>query len=472
MRNARSPVDLLDVHDLTLSLQEAQEMLRAIRRGEVDAFIVKPDEQERVLTLAGADQIYRALFETLNEGALTLGPDARICSANSRFADLVGLPINAVIGAPLLPLIAPEDQPHFACLIETARHGDSKAEMTLLRADGTRATVMLSLCAVPLAGSDRLLTAVVTDLTELRQAQEALQLANAGLEARVAERTAALTVADRRKDEFLAMLAHELRNPLSALSNALHLLQQRSADPPLERLREIMERQVQQLTRLAGELLDLSQISQGKMMVIPYRVDLARLAREAAEDARGMVEEAGLTLSVELPPQPVWVEGDPHRLTQVIANLLRNAVKFTDPGGEVGVQVFRGSGVQAFGVDNNGPVLDLAGPERPNARTPEPLNAVLTVTDTGIGIEPELLPHLFDLFRQAEESRGRSRDGLGLGLALVKGLVELHGGTVAAHSEGPGRGAVFTVRLPLAGGDQEGGGVHQKMEGENQSGAG
>jgi signal transduction histidine kinase/CheY-like chemotaxis protein len=231
----------------------------------------------------------------------------------------------------------------------------------------------------------------------------------------------ALAEANRRKDEFLAVLGHELRNPLAPVRNALHVLSLQGEDrATVEWACHLMDRQVRLMTRLVDDLLDASRIAQGKIVLHRERLDLARLVRETAEDRRGGLEKAGLTLTLDVPAEPVWVPGDPARLAQVVGNLVHNAQKFTDHGGHVTVQLRR-----------------------------EPGRAVVVVRDTGIGIEPQLLPRLFETFMQADHNRERSRGGLGLGLALVKGLVELHGGQVQAASAGPGHGAEFILRLPL-----------------------
>jgi CheY-like chemotaxis protein len=234
------------------------------------------------------------------------------------------------------------------------------------------------------------------------------------LEAQLAE--------SRRKDEFLAMLAHELRNPLAPISNGLHVLRQPAADSESrERALDTMERQVKNLTRIVDDLLEVSRLTRGRIELRVERLDLGRLAREAVEDRRAACDRAGLAVEMRAPEVPAWVAGDPTRLTQVLDNLLDNAVKFTPPGGRVTVRVGR---------------------EEPAGR------AVLVVKDTGAGIDPELLPRLFDVFAQADRSLDRARGGLGLGLALVKGLVELHGGVVHAASAGCGQGAEFSVLLP------------------------
>jgi signal transduction histidine kinase/CheY-like chemotaxis protein len=229
---------------------------------------------------------------------------------------------------------------------------------------------------------------------------------------------------NRRKDRLLSMLAHELRNPLAPIRNALHVLQLGPADREVaERAREMMARQVQHLSRIVDDLLDVARLSHGKVPIRCDRVDLTRVVRQAAEDLRSLMEEAGLRLALELPGFPVPVVGDATRLSQVLGNVLDNARKFTPPGGLITVLL----------------AVDAAASQ-----------ATVRVRDTGIGIEPELLPHLFEVFSQADSSLDRSNGGLGLGLAVAEGLLQLHGGTIQAASAGAGRGTEFTLRLPTA----------------------
>src|SRR5947209_6494082 len=218
-------------------------------------------------------------------------------------------------------------------------------------------------------------------------------------------------------------MGYELRNPLAPLRNGLAVLHMRGADPPtVAWAHDVAQRQVTHLTHLVDDLLDVSRIHTGKVKLRPERLDLAGLVRRTAEDHRKLAEDAGLALALDLPPDPAWVEGDGARLAQVVGNLLTNAVKFTDAGGRVAVRLAAG---------------------------PATGRAAVTVSDTGVGIDADMLPLVWETFAQADRSLDRSKGGLGLGLALVKGLVELHGGTVQAASAGPGRGAEFTFRLPL-----------------------
>jgi CheY-like chemotaxis protein len=205
----------------------------------------------------------------------------------------------------------------------------------------------------------------------------------------------------------------------------------------LERVRDIIDRQTRHMAHLLDDLLDVSRITRGKFDLRRERLDLVALLAHAAEDFREELARAGLTLTLELPPAALWTEGDPTRLAQVVGNLLSNAAKFTPAGGTVGVRCW------ALGVGC--PTSD----PNPNAQPPTPHTAVIIVSDTGVGIDPEMLPRIFETFTQADRSLDRSRGGLGLGLALVKGIVEMHGGRVQVESPGPEQGTTFTIHLPL-----------------------
>jgi PAS domain S-box-containing protein len=231
--------------------------------------------------------------------------------------------------------------------------------------------------------------------------------------------------ADRLKDEFLAMLAHELRNPLAPLRNALHIMKQPSAqEGVIVQCRELAERQVQHMARLLDDLLDVSRVSRGKIELRKERVDLAAVLQGTVEGVRPLIEERGHQFTLALPSQPLWVEGDPARLEQVLTNLLNNAAKYTDPGGQIWLSANRDSD-----------------------------KIVFRVRDTGIGITPDMLPRIFELFVQAKRRVDRSQGGVGIGLTLVRKLVELHGGSIEASSAGLGRGSEFVVRLPALTGE-------------------
>jgi PAS domain S-box-containing protein len=239
---------------------------------------------------------------------------------------------------------------------------------------------------------------------------------------------AELRESHRRKDEFLATLAHELRNPLAPIRNALAVLRLAGNDPARrDEARAMMERQVRQMVRLIDDLLDISRITRGKIALRRERVALAEVVRSAVESSRPLIDRAGHALTVTLPPGPVVLDADPTRLAQVLLNLLNNAAKYTEPGGRIWLTAAAVAG---------------------EAGSP-PATLEIRVRDTGVGIPKEMLPQVFEMFTQVDRSLERAQGGLGIGLSLVRGLVELHGGTVEAHSEGPGRGSEFVVRLPL-----------------------
>ena len=235
------------------------------------------------------------------------------------------------------------------------------------------------------------------------------------------EAEAALKEADRRKDEFLATLAHELRNPLAPIRNAVEVLRMKGpAIPELHWARDVIDRQTQAMTRLIDDLMDMSRINQGKIELRREQVELAKIVQGAVETSRPLIEEMGHELTVTLPPGPVIVDADLTRLAQVFLNLLNNAAKYTERGGRIDLRA------------------ELQGSD-----------VVVSVTDTGIGIPADKLPTIFEMFSQVEGALSRSQGGLGIGLCLVKRLVEMHGGSVEAKSGGLGKGSEFVVRLPI-----------------------
>jgi two-component system CheB/CheR fusion protein len=292
-----------------------------------------------------------------------------------------------------------------------ARGACTPYEKEYVRKDGTRVPILIGYALLEGPGEE--FVCFILDLTAQKRLEEELR-----------HRTDQLVEAGHRKDEFLAMLGHELRNPLAPIRNCLHLLQSPHLTEEQEkRALRTIERQVFHLTRLVDDLLDIARVSRGKILLRRERLDLVETVRAMVEDQRHDLEDAGLEIDLDLPGEPLWVEGDPTRISQIVGNVMNNAGKFTEPGGRI-----------FFAV-----------------RKPEPGTAAVVVRDTGIGMEPELLARAFEPFSQAERGPDRGRGGLGLGLALVKALIEMHGGAVAAESPGPGGGTEVTLRLPLAG---------------------
>ena len=256
------------------------------------------------------------------------------------------------------------------------------------------------------AGQTRGYLKILRDRTEQKLAHEALRTA----EERLLTAVDALRDADRRKDEFLGMLAHELRNPLAAINNAVQISLRPARDQDLEWSKNVIQRQAKHLTRLLDDLLDAFRATHGKIELRKERIDLAPVIARAVETVRPLLEQKKHQLSLSIAPAPLGLIGDPFRIEQVLVNLLTNAVNYTPVGGHI------------------------------TLTTQQDTEVVVTVKDDGIGIRPEMLAHVFDLFAQADRTIDRALGGLGIGLTLVKALVEMHGGTVTAASEGVGEG--------------------------------
>jgi signal transduction histidine kinase/CheY-like chemotaxis protein len=277
---------------------------------------------------------------------------------------------------------------------------------------GRRIDISLTVSPIRDAGG-RIIGAskIARDITDRKRAEEE----NARLLADLKE-------ADRRKDEFLAVLAHELRNPLAPIRNAVEIMRAQGPSlPEVQWARDVIDRQIEHMTRLIDDLLDVSRITRGKIELRTERIELGAAMNQAVEAARSLVQCKQHELTLALPPQPIYVNADRTRLAQILGNLLNNACKFMDHGGRIWLTVNR-----------------------------EGEQAVIRVKDKGIGIAAEQLPRIFNMFAQLDTSLQRSQSGLGIGLALARQLVELHGGTIEAFSDGPCKGSEFVVRLPVA----------------------
>lgn len=366
------------------------------------------DERRRAREV---ERRYRGLIDQLD--AIFWEADAvsfEFTYVSPRAEPILGYPMERWLHEPgfWVKILHPEDREWVVecCRQATAEGRDNDFEYRALAADG-RTVWMRDMVYVEkdASGQARLLRGVMLDITVQKRVEEELRESGAA------------------KDRFLNMLAHELRNPLGAVSNAVQVLRgSLPGQPCWERSMQIIERQVRHQGQILNDLLQVSRLTRGAIELHRSRLDLRRLVEETVEDHRAAFEKARLSLHLDLPAAPVWIEGDPTQLTVALSNLLGNALKFTETAGRI----------------------DVSLQEEGN-------RVSITVRDTGIGLAPEMLPRVWDVFAQADQSLERRRGGLGLGLPLVKGLVELHGGEVRAASEGVGRGSAFTVFLPLVG---------------------
>jgi signal transduction histidine kinase/ActR/RegA family two-component response regulator len=378
----------------------AQLQLARLRREHAEA-LVKSEERFRALVTASSDAVYR-MSPDWSEMLYLRGRDFLPDTENPSRTWLE-------------QYIHPEDQARVTSVIQEAIHNQSTFELEhrVRRLDGSLGwTFSRAIPLRDLSGEIIEWFGAASDITVRKQAEEALRRANLDL-----------AQADLRKNEFLAVLSHELRNPLAPITNSIFILER--AEPGSDdatRALAVIDRQARQLSRLVDDLLDLTRISRGKFELQLHRVELNQLVRRTLDDQRSLFEQAGVRVEQRFTSQPVYVEVDSNRLAQAIGNLLQNAAKFTGAGGEVSTSV---------GVDSD--------------------CATITIADSGVGIAPEMIARVFEPFVQAGRTLDLSKGGLGLGLALVKSIIELHGGEVVARSGGFGRGAQFVLWLPLAG---------------------
>jgi PAS domain S-box-containing protein len=391
----------LEIDQYRIRLEEAEETLRAIRKGEVDAVIVDDPRGETVYALKSPDRSFRLMIEAMGQGAVTLSAEGAILYFNSCFARMLKMPGDLAVGAWLQGFLAPGSRECFDALLHKEDGG--QCEVELLAADGMTVPAYLALSSLRLE-EERVLCLVVTDLTEQKRNEKFVAMNEA-------------------KDRFLATLSHELRTPLTPVLAVISSLE--ASDRLPDELRgqiAMVRRNIELEARLIDDLLDVTRISRGKLELQYQEVELRQVLEHTIRTSCGEEVAAGRLRVVQDLADGHRLWADAPRLTQVFWNLLSNAVKFTPEGGTITVR----SWTEASGW------------------------LVVDIADTGIGIEPELLPRIFKAFEQGE-SRTPSRfgAGLGLGLAISCAIVEYHGGVLEAHSDGPGRGATFRVRLPL-----------------------
>jgi PAS domain S-box-containing protein len=389
--------------------EETQRLLHELHVHQIELEIQNEELRTAQQEVEWALARYTELFEFAPIGYFALGGDEVIREANLAAARLLGLPRRKVVGRRFSSFLREEHRWAFRDFLTRvlvdgeAEEPRSETCELALGGEGTEPRRELHLTAAAHRGPPLTALVAAEDITRRVRAE------------------AELRAEGRNKDAFLANLSHELRNPLAPIRNSLFVLERAQAGSPQVRSAlAVLDRQVAQLTRIVDDLLDVTRIARGKIHLQRERVDLGELARRTLEDHRAGFEANGVQLAASLGADPLWVYADASRLVQVMGNLLGNAVKFTPRGGKV-----------EFGLRR------------------EALTARLTVRDNGVGIAPGLRERLFEPFSQGSQTLDRARGGLGLGLAMVKGLVELHEGAVEVASEGLGRGSEFTVHIPL-----------------------
>ena len=358
--------------------------------------------------LCESEQRLKAIVETAVDGIITIDERGTVESVNAAIEPLFGYRAAEIVGHNVSQLIPePYRSEHDEALARYLKTGERKVigvrrEMRGRRKDGSEFPMELSVTETCL--SDRcFFTGIIRDITERKHLENQL------------------IEADHKKDEFIATLAHELRNPLGPILNAVAVLRQEGLEErSLSWCRDVIERQVGQMARLLDDLLDVSRITSGKLTLNLERLELATVLDQAREATKTLIDGHHHKLTVSLPREPIWFDADPVRLVQIFSNLLTNAAKYTEKGGHIQVAAER------------------CGNE-----------IVVSVKDTGIGIAAKHLPHIFDMFSQVEPALNRSHGGLGIGLSLTRNLVEMHGGSITAQSDGPSLGSEFVVRLPV-----------------------
>jgi two-component system, chemotaxis family, CheB/CheR fusion protein len=374
--------------------------------GAINCFYDVTERKRAEELLRESRQRLASLIESSNDAIITKSLDGIIQSWNAAAERLYGYKAEEVVGRSIALVMPPDHPDEMNNILERIRAGEhvDHFETTRVRRDGRRIQVSVTVSPIKdAAGRVVGASKIARDITDQKRLE------------------AELRDADRRKDEFLATLAHELRGPLAPLSNMLEIMKRTGGNDELTlQARHTMARQLSQMTRLIDDLLDVSRISRGKLLLRRNVVELSSVMYQAVEACRPAAERAQQELTVTSPPEPIYVDADPVRLAQVFGNLLNNACKYTESQGRFVLRAER-----------------------------QGRDLMVSIKDTGIGIRAEMLPFVFNMFTQVDQSLERSQSGLGIGLTLVQRFVELHGGTVQALSEGPGRGSEFIVRLPI-----------------------
>jgi PAS domain S-box-containing protein len=369
-------------------------------------------EQANVDQLNAA-RLLSAIVDSSDDAIISKSLEGMIQSWNAAAERLFGYTAAEAIGQHISILIPADRLSEESAIIAQIKAGERVDHMDTVRLRKNGQPVQISLTVSPVRDANgRVVGAskIARDITERKRLEDELRQA-----------AAAMSENDRRKNEFVAMLAHELRNPLAPIRNAVQVLRLTTGlSASVQVASEMMERQIGQMVRMVDDLLDVSRVSQGKIELRKGRIELASAVNHAVEAARSLAQCLDHDLTVTLPSQPIFLYADPTRLSQVVGNLLNNACKFTDKGGRIALIVERNGG-----------------------------QAVIRVRDNGIGIPADKLPDIFDMFMQIDTSLERTISGLGIGLTLVKKLVEMHDGTVEVHSAGLGQGSEFVVRLPI-----------------------
>jgi PAS domain S-box-containing protein len=436
LRELRADPATVDLPVIMLSARAGEESRVEGMEAGADDYLVKPFSARELLARVGAHlqmarlrreseqavregrELLRVTLASIGDAIITTDTAGRVTYLNAAAESLTGWKNDEAAGQPLETVFRvvneqtrrPVENPATRALREGVIVGLANHSV-LIGKGGTEQPIDDS--AAPIKDEQGHVGGCVLifrDVAERRQVEKRIY----GLMIELRE-------ADRRKDEFLATLAHELRNPLAPLGNMLEIMKRANGDGGLiEQARGTMERQFGQLVRLVDDLLDVSRITRNKLELRKERVELASVVRQTVENCCPLAEGFKHEVTVTLPPEPIYLHADPVRLSQVFNNLFNNACKYTEPKGHVWLTAERQGG-----------------------------DVVVTVKDTGLGIPPDKLAGVFEMFTQVDRSLDRSRGGLGIGLTLVKRLVEMHGGSVAAFSEGPGRGSEFVVRLPV-----------------------